>query len=39
MIIVNGDLDLHFQGQLVGNFVAGTYAIIVVEIWLKLVQR
>ena len=35
MIFRNGDLDLHFQGQLMYTFVISTSRIIFVKIWLK----
>ena len=38
-IFINGDLDLYLQSQMIRLFVTGCDAIIVVDIWLKLVQR
>ena len=36
MIFVNGDLDLQFQGQMIGHFIAGRVAIIVVKKMLRI---
>ena len=38
MIFVNGDPDIHFQGQMIRYFIAGRDAMTLVEMLLKLVQ-
>ena len=36
--LINGNLDLHFQGEMINIFVAGHDAVVVVEMLLKLFQ-